>query len=55
MSYIGNLDFCSDIWTKFKHLYQNIGFIEQNIILMQLSNKTASDFKNIVHFTNSLK
>lgn len=55
MSHVSNLDLCSDMWTKFEHLYQDTSFMEQDTILMRLSNKTASDFKDVAHFANSLK
>lgn len=53
--YVNNLDFCSNMLTKFEYLYQHTGFIEWDIIFIQLSNKTASHFKDVAHFANILK
>lgn len=55
LSHVNNLDLCSDIWTKFEHLYRDTGFMERDTILIRLSSKTASDFEDVAHFAASLK
>lgn len=55
MSYVNNLDLCSDMWSKFKHLYWDTNFMEWDTIFFWLSNKIAADFEDVAHFVNSLK
>ena len=49
------MDLCSNMWTKFKTLYRDTGFMEHNAIFICLSFQTASDFSNVAQFADSLK
>lgn len=43
------------MWIKFENLYQDTGFIKQNTISIQLSNKIVFNFENMIYLINSLK
>lgn len=55
MSYVGDMGLASDVWKKFKSLYQNIGLIERDSIFICLSTQILLDFDNMAHFADNIK
>ncbi len=55
MSHVGDMELASDMWKKFKSLYRDIGFIEQDSIFICLSTQTLSDFADVAEFADNIK
>lgn len=55
ISHIGDMGLASNMWKKFKSLYQDTKFIKCNTIFIYLSTQILSNFDDVAQFVDNIK